>query len=63
MQGVPVEKKRPETERYTPSFFYLWPPNPTENESLGIMRQGKNGRQDYRGTGSERGSRGRGTGK
>ena len=52
-----------ETELHTPGFFYLWPPNLAENESHRIMRQGKKRRQGYGSTGSERGSRGRGTGE
>ena len=31
----------PEAELHAPDFFYLWPPNHAEKESLRIMRQGK----------------------
>ena len=56
-------KDVPEKELHAPGRFYLWPPNHAKNESIKIMRQGKNGGQGYRSTGSERGSRGRDTGE
>ena len=56
-------KDVPEKKLHAPGRFDLLPPNHAENESHRIMRQGKNGGQGYRSTGSERGSRGRDTGE
>ena len=56
-------KDVPKKESHAPGRFYLWPPNHAENESIRIMRQGKKEGQEYGRIGSERGSRGRDTGK